>query len=68
MAQRGALEVKPSRVCATRSSTLMTTPSISCSALCRCSPKYSMKAHTSSSVATTREWLLTGNPQPRSTS
>ena len=38
IAQRGARDVEPSRRCTAISSTLTTTPSISCSTLCRCSP------------------------------
>ena len=42
IAQRGARLVEPSRRCAAISSTLTTTPSISCSTECRCSPYCSM--------------------------
>lgn len=38
IAQRGARLVAPSWRCTAISSTLTTTPSISCSTLCRCSP------------------------------
>ncbi len=38
IAQRGAREVDPSRRCRASWSTLTTTPSISCSTSCRCSP------------------------------
>ena len=38
IAQRGARLVEPSRRCTATSSTLTTTPSISCSTSCRCSP------------------------------
>ena len=38
-AHRGALDVAPSRRCKPRSSTLITTPSISCSTSWRCSPQ-----------------------------
>ncbi len=38
IAHRGAREVEPSRPWVARSSTLTTTPSISCSTSCRCSP------------------------------
>ena len=38
MAHRGAREVDPSRRCTETSSTLTTTPSISCSTSWRCSP------------------------------
>ena len=42
IAQRGAREVDPSWSWTARSSSLTTTPSISCSTECRCSPKCSM--------------------------
>jgi hypothetical protein len=42
IAQRGALLVAPSRRCSGTSSTLTTTPSISCSTSCRCSPQCAM--------------------------
>ena len=38
IAHRGARQVEPSRRCSATSSTLTTTPSISCSTSCRCSP------------------------------
>ncbi len=63
MAQRGDLEVAPSRPCSAISSTLTTTPSISCSTECRCSPYCLMNARTSSRVATTRLCRAVGRPQ-----
>ncbi len=42
IAQRGDLAVEPSWSCTVRSSSLTTTPSISCSTACRCSPKCAM--------------------------
>jgi hypothetical protein len=39
IAQRGACDVEPSWSCTARSSSFTTTPSISCSTECRCSPK-----------------------------
>ena len=42
IAQRGARVVEPSWSCTARSSSLTTTPSISCSTECRCSPKWVM--------------------------
>ncbi len=54
IAQRGAREVAPSWRCTTTSSTLTTTPSISCSTLCRCSPKWSTNPCTSAMVSRTR--------------
>ncbi len=68
IAQRGDLEVAPSRPCRAISSTLTTTPSISCSTECRCSPKCLMNARTSSSVPTTWLCRAVGRPQPRSSS
>ena len=65
MAHRGAREVDPSRRCTAISSTLTTTPSISCSTLWRRSPKPSTNRCTSSTVSSTRKWRLTGIPQAR---
>jgi hypothetical protein len=42
IAQRGALLVAPSRRCSGTWSTFTTTPSISCSTSCRCSPQWAM--------------------------
>ncbi len=66
IAHRGAREVEPSRRCTEISSTLTTTPSISCSTSWRCSPVCAMKAFTSSIESTTRKWVETGRPHASS--
>ena len=62
IAQRGAREVEPSRRCSATSSTLTTTPSISCSMSCRCSPQYAVCATTSSTPVEDHRAL--GDRQP----
>ncbi len=68
IAQRGDFEVEPSRPWRAISSTLTTTPSISCSTECRCSPKCATNSRTSASVPTTRLCRAVGRPHPRSSS
>ncbi len=68
MAHRGAREVDPSRRCSATSSTLTTTPSISCSMSWRCSPQYSVCAITSSMPVRITERSETGRPHARSAS
>ena len=68
IAHRGARDVEPSRRCSATSSTLTTTPSISCSMSWRCSPQYSVWAMTSSMPVSTTVRSETGSPQARSAS
>ena len=68
IAHRGARDVEPSRRCSATSSTLTTTPSISCSMSWRCSPQYSVCAMTSSMPVSTTVRSETGSPQARSAS